>query len=68
MEIINPALEARIDWPWFLACQVAFGLVAGFVVKRHNRIFTMQHVPFAIRAGIEAPGIMKERDKEGPEK
>jgi hypothetical protein len=68
MEIINPALEARIDWPWFLACQVAFGVVAGFVVKRHNRIFTMQHVPFAIRAGIEAPGIMKERGKEGPEK
>jgi hypothetical protein len=68
LEIIDPALEARIDWPWFLACQVAFGLVTGFVVKRHNRIFTMQHLPFAIRAGIEAPGIMKERGKEGPEK
>ena len=68
MEIINPALEAQIDWPWFLACQVAFGLVTGIVVKRHNRIFTMQHLPFAVRAGIESPGIMKERGKEGPEK
>jgi hypothetical protein len=67
MEIINPALEARIDWPWFLVCQVAFGLVAGFVVKRHNRIFTMQHLPFAVRAGIEAPGLMREKGKEGPE-
>jgi hypothetical protein len=68
MEIINPALEARIDWPWFLVCQVAFGVVAGLVVKRRNRIFTMQHLSFAIRAGIEAPGLMKERGKEGPEK
>ena len=67
MEIINPALEARIDWPWFLVCQVAFGLVAGFVVKRQNRIFTMQHLPFAVRAGIEAPGLMREKGKEGTE-
>jgi hypothetical protein len=68
MEIINPALEARIDWPWFLVCQVAFGLVAGFVVARHNRIFTLQHLPFAIRAGIEAPGLMNEKGEEGSEK
>jgi hypothetical protein len=59
--IINPALDARIDWPWFLAAQFGFGLVAGFVVARRTRVYTMQHVPFAIRAGIEAPGIMEER-------
>jgi hypothetical protein len=59
--IINPALDARIDWPWFLAAQFGFGLVAGFVVARRTRISTMQHLPFAIRAGIEAPGIMEER-------
>ena len=67
MEIINPALESRIDWPWFLVCQVAFGLVAGLVVARRNRIFTMQHLPFALRAGIEAPGLMREKGKEGTE-
>ena len=64
LSIINPALDARIDWPWFVAAQFAYGLVAGFVVARRSRISTMQHLPFAIRAGIEAPGIMPERDED----
>src|SRR5882672_7296369 len=59
--IINPALQARIDWGWFVASQFAFGLVAGFVVARHERISTMQYLPFAVRAGIEAPGIADEK-------
>src|SRR6185369_954197 len=59
--IINPALNARIDWPWFMACQFAFGIVAGVVVARHQRIFTLQHLPVAVRLGIEAPGIMPEK-------
>ena len=58
--IINPALQARIHWGWFLASQFAFGLVAGFVVARHEPITTMQYLPFAVRAGIEAPGTDKE--------
>ena len=58
--IMNPALQARIHWGWFLASQFAFGLVAGFVVARHEPIATMQYLPFAVRAGIEAPGIDKE--------
>ena len=61
--IINPALQARIDWRWFMASQFAFGLVAGFVVARHERISTMQHLPFAVRAGIEAPGIGNEEER-----
>jgi hypothetical protein len=59
--IINPALQARIDWGWFMASQFAFGLVAGFVVARHEKISTLQHLPFAVRAGIEAPGIGDEK-------
>jgi hypothetical protein len=59
--IINPALQARIDWKWFMASQFAFGLVAGFVVARHEKISTLQHLPFAMRAGIEAPGITEEK-------
>lgn len=55
MGVINPALQARIHWPWFMAAQFAFGLVAGRVVARRERIATLQHVPFAVRAGIEAP-------------
>ena len=66
MGIINPALQARIDWKWFIASQFAFGLVAGFVVARHERVSTMQHLPFAVRAGIEAPGISGEKGREEP--
>ena len=66
MGIINPALQARIDWKWFIASQFAFGLVAGFVVARHERVSTMQHLPFAVRAGIEAPGIRGEKGREEP--
>jgi hypothetical protein len=53
LEVLNPALNARIDWGWFVATQVAFGLVAGFVVNRSTRIATFQHVPLAVRAGLE---------------
>jgi hypothetical protein len=66
LDIINPALEARIDWSWFMASQFAFGLVAGFVVARRRRISTMQHLPFVVRAGIETPGLMKEKDGKEP--
>src|SRR6185295_2186321 len=59
--IIHPALQARIDWGWFMASQFAFGVVAGFVVARHERISTMQHLPFVVRAGIEAAGIKEEK-------
>jgi hypothetical protein len=53
LDVVNPALDARIDWPWFVASQVAFGVVAGIVVARSERVRTLQHVPFALRAGIE---------------
>jgi hypothetical protein len=58
--LINPLLDARIDWPWFIASQFAFGIVAGLVVVRQERVGTRQFLPFLIRAGVEAPGIQKE--------
>jgi hypothetical protein len=60
MGIVNPLLQQRIDWKWFIASQFAFGLVAGFVVSRHEPVSTLQHLPFAVRAGLEAPGISDE--------
>jgi hypothetical protein len=63
--IINPTLNARIDWLWFVLCQFAFGLVAGLVVVRHAQVYTLQYLPFAARIGIEAPGL--EEDKGGEE-
>jgi hypothetical protein len=56
--IINPVLDARIQWGWFVASQMVFGLVVGFVVARSERIRTMQALPLAVRAGIE--GGMRE--------
>ena len=61
MGILNPLLNARVDWTWFLASQVAFGIVAGLIVMRHARVPTGQVMPFALRAGIEAPGIEHKR-------
>lgn len=52
---INPTLEQRVDWPWFVVCQVAFGLVTGYIVARAEKIETRQTWPLAARAGIEAP-------------
>jgi hypothetical protein len=58
--LINPLLDARIDWWWFIASQFAFGIVAGLVVARQERIHIRQFDPFVMRAGIEAPGLKHE--------
>ncbi len=60
--LLNPLLASRIDWPWFIASQVAFGIVAGVVVMRESPIPTRENLSFAIRAGIEAPGITAPRE------
>ena len=65
MGIINPALDARIQWGWFLVSQVIYGVVAGLVVKRQERIPTGQSLPFAARLGIEAPGLMLSKPDAG---
>src|SRR5229473_2963758 len=56
--LLNPLLASHIDWVWFMASQIAFGVVAGVVVVRQERMPTRENVSFAVRAGIEAPGIM----------
>jgi hypothetical protein len=66
--IINPLLNRRIDWKWFIASQFGFGVAAGLVVVRQTRVRTRQFLPFAVRAGIEAPGWMEEKNREnGPQ-
>jgi hypothetical protein len=63
LDLLNPLLASRIDWFWFMASQVAFGVVAGLVVMRHEQVSTRENLPFAMRAGVEAPGIMAEKRK-----
>ena len=54
LALVNPALSDRIDWRWFVASQLAFGLTGGFVIARSQSIETRQDWPLAARAGIES--------------
>jgi flagellar biosynthesis protein FliR len=60
--VISPILNQRIDWMWFVLSQIAFGLVAGFVVNLHVKVRTPQFraLPFAVRAGLHT-----DADEEG---
>jgi hypothetical protein len=60
LNVIDPLLDARLDWGWFVLCQIAFGITAGIVVARSEKIRTLQHLSFAVRSGVEAPGLESE--------
>src|SRR5215472_14296139 len=62
MELLNPLLASRINWFWFMASQIAFGVVAGIVVVGQHRVSTRENLPFMVRAGIEAPGTIPPRE------
>ena len=65
MGTINPALDQRIQWGWFLVSQVTYGLTAGLVVARQERIPTAQLIPFVARLGVEATGLIDSRSDSG---
>jgi hypothetical protein len=62
--IVNPVLNQRINWLWFVLSQFGFGIVAGIVVSLQEQVPTTQGVPFALRAGIEVSGL---RDEHPPQ-
>src|ERR1700730_6208289 len=62
LEALDPTLKQRIDWLWFVLSQIGFGIVAGIIVSRQVRVGTWQFLPLGVRAGIEAPGAMDEKD------
>jgi hypothetical protein len=62
--IVNPVLNQRIDWFWFVLSQLGFGIVAGIVVSHQERIHTWQHLPFALRAGMETTGAADNKNAE----
>ena len=66
LNFLNPLLASRIDWFWFIASQMAFGVVAGMVVVRQSRMPTLENVSFALRAGVEAPGTISPRGEIEP--
>ncbi len=65
LDAVDPVLNQRIDWPWFVLSQIGFGVVAGIVVSRQARVHTWQSLPFAVRAGIETSGRIQEGGEDG---
>src|SRR5262249_40139543 len=53
--IVNPTLNGRIDWTWFVGSQIAFGLAASRVISRTTKISTMEDWPLVERMDVEAP-------------
>jgi hypothetical protein len=45
MGVVNPVLQERVDWAWFIVSQFVFGVVAAVVVLRSE----MVHIPPAGR-------------------
>jgi hypothetical protein len=66
IELIDPLLKQQIDWVWFVFSQVGFGIVAGIVVSRQQRVPTRQQLPFAVRAGFEVLARIDKKDGEKP--
>ena len=66
LAIISPVLNERINWFWFIPSQIAFGLVAGYVVNLQARVRTpqFQALPFALRAGLHG-AIGEPHDESG---
>ena len=52
--IVDPLLNARVDWLWFVVSQIAFGLAVGVIVARAEPLATMQSWSLSARAGVEA--------------
>jgi len=64
LDFVNPVMNRHIDWAWFVASQIAFGVVAGLVVAVQERIPTRQRIPLTVRMGIEAAGLRQEHQQE----
>lgn len=64
LRLINPALNTRIAWGWFIASQIAYGLITGYIVAHSKTVETAQSWPLAARAGLETPGLMHEQEEE----
>ncbi len=67
--VLSPILNQRIHWGWFFVSQIAFGLVAGFVVNLQVKVRSAEFrsLPFAVRAGLHTDSVTGD-DKEDEKK
>ena len=54
--IVNPLLDQRIDWFWFVVSQVGFGIVAGIVISG-----ALKSLPASACGPHECPGARASR-------
>ena len=70
MNSISPILSGRVDWRWFVLSQMAFGVVAGFVVSLRVKMNSpeFQALPLAARAGLQTDGARRRRTSRNEDK
>jgi len=56
MGMVNPVLQERVNWPWFIVSQFVFGMVAAIVVDRSEKIPVPPAGPGTRAAGGPAGG------------
>jgi hypothetical protein len=49
MSLVNPLMQARVDWPWFIVSQFLFGIVAALAVMSLKRL---PPIPAGITGGF----------------
>ena len=64
LAFVNPVMNQRIDWAWFVGSQFAFGIVAGIIVAKQEQIRTRQPLPLTVRLGVEASGLVRETQED----
>jgi len=62
LNVVNPTLNERISWGWFVASQIAFGIACSWIIARTAKIETMQSWSLLDRAGIEAQRDFEEKN------
>jgi hypothetical protein len=59
MGVVNPVLQGRVEWPWFVVAQFVFGLTAAVVVLRSEMI----HIPPAGRGPDRAADFVAGQER-----
>jgi len=63
LSLVNPALEDKVNWLAFVVCQIAFGVVGGYVVFKTEKVETMQSWSVAEKLGVEMQSADDEEEE-----
>jgi hypothetical protein len=39
MGVVNPLLQEKVSWPWFVVSQFVFGVAASIIVVRSEKVY-----------------------------